>query len=283
LIQLNESQKQDCKNFILEVSNQYQALNTGMQRTPFLVRSETVDVIGVDGQLRPVSARTQLGVEGAIEFHLDSIRNYSPLQMLALLGHEFGHKVLFRGRFIEDNLPVENFQSGREFLDAIGQAIANFALESGFVGKYYGLGDQFDCRVQVRQDLPSMRMLGLTRRSFFNQYSFDRFESTIGIHPNDLFVEAVETWSTRIFLRATFHETNGCRFNESQGRWTQLELVRAKESDDRLPTSVDEVLVSQFYDHWNPLCEEKQTPLTIEYRQFKFTCRYLGTVADHLF
>lgn len=282
LIHLTVLQKKECKAFILETVNQYLALNSGDQRTQFLIRSEPLEVLGPDGKLRQVSARTPLGAEGPIEFHLDSIKNYSPAQTLALLGHEFGHKVLFRSRYIEDNLPTESFLSGRELLDSVGQALANFASTSGFVGKYYGISDQFDCRVQVRPDLPPSRIMGLTPRSFFEQNSFDRFESTIGTLPNDLYVEAGETWDTQIFLRATFHEEKGCKASGTQGRWTRLELVRTYENHGGA-TPEDEILVSDFRDLWNPLCEENRLPFKIDYGQFKFTCQYLGTVADQRF
>lgn len=267
---LTADQKLECRDFIVKVARQIIELNSRPEPTRFLLRDEPLWVKGPDGVARQVDARTQLGSEGEIEFFYPQIRNFAPAQLLTLITHEFGHKVSYEGRFVEDNAPTRAFSSGRALLDAAGFALTTFAEDQAIVGRYFRLFDSFSCTVTGVGG--SWGTQGASPRLFTERGDFDRFEAGIGIRPNDLVVWALEAPGIRLHFRAELREAHGCRIAETDGRGVKLAIVR-----ENTRHHSEEEVASQAIDGWNPVCESDPRPLKLEFGGYVFECAYAGS------
>ena len=71
---LNLQQKKFCSDYFLSIASEVLRLNQGLEKTLFVLREKSLEVIGPDGKPMMVAARTDLGSNGPIEFHRDSIK-----------------------------------------------------------------------------------------------------------------------------------------------------------------------------------------------------------------
>lgn len=277
--ELNPAQKDECRRFISETLKQILALNQNVPIPAFLLRDDPLLVEGPDGKPREVDARTPLGATGDIELNYPRVKFYSPLQMLTLITHECGHKVLFEGRNVEDNPPTAAFATGRMLLDSVGFAVATYAQQKGIIGSYFRLLDHFSCRIAGGAETPPMGSAGSTIRSFSSTQDFGRYETGIGIWPGNLDVFLIEPGFSEIHFRATIHEENSCSLTEPSVRWTRLELVRVYPSLDGQPGKPDEILTEKSIEQWNPVCDpdDSRRAMELGYGNFQFQCVFTGS------
>jgi hypothetical protein len=280
--ELDGQQRTDCRFFILQTMRQMIEMNLNQPMPAFLLRDEPLLVEGADGRMREVDARTQLGPLGDIELNYLRVKFYSPFQMLTLVTHEFGHKVLFEGRSVEDNQPTLSFATGRMLLDSVGRAMATYAQQRGVIGSYFKLLDHFSCQVRASAGSTPMGSSGFTGRNFANLQDFGRYETGIGIFPGNLDVFLIEPGFSEIHFKATIHEENSCSTTEASSRWTRLSLVRTYPSQMGRPTPPDEVLAEQTIDQWNPLCGDisVRKPMQLGYGGYLFECVYNGSTGS---
>src|SRR5437868_1359891 len=84
---LDQSQIDFCRQYFFEIVTQMMTLNQGISKTLFVLREGPILVTGPDGKPMPVAAQTQLGPQGEVEFHRDSIKLMPPAQVLFLIAH----------------------------------------------------------------------------------------------------------------------------------------------------------------------------------------------------
>jgi hypothetical protein len=233
--------------------------------------------------LRPVIAMTQQGPLGEILFQYDRIRALSPMEMLTVMGHEFGHKVEWekKGRYIDDNFPLGPFRfdgGGRFFLDTVGTAMARLAVERGIVPQTLGVQDRFSCEVD------DVQSFGTSLRLFRGE-SLKVYETGIGVLPADFSCRRKEADGSYLDFRVLIHEGNQCApATDKTDRYTRLELWRVsarREKGDAHATQ----LVSRLFPLRNPLCASAGTePLNLTYDdgrgRHSFEARYDGTVTS---
>jgi hypothetical protein len=276
---LNPEQKEECRSFITQTMRQILALN---ERTPIpliLLRDEPLFVEGTDGKTREVDARTQLGSAGDIELNYGRVKLYSPFQMLTIITHEFGHKVFFNGKVIEDNQVTPTFATGRMLLDNAGMAIATYAQKKGIIGSYFKLLDHFSCQIHSVPGANPMGASGFSSRTFSSQQVFGRYETGIGILPGNLDVYLIDSVTSEIHFRALIHEEASCSQEPTSRRWTKLSLVRTYSAVGDQTNKPEEILTEKTIDLWNPICDEKASrfPMELSYGNFKFECFYNGS------
>ncbi len=267
---LTREQQKDCGNFAQEVISQVIALNAPQSSTAFVLRNDSLMVEGPDGVSMPVAARTQLGKDGPIEFHRSSIEFLSPTLMLSLIAHEFGHKVKFSDRHIQDNLPIMSFSRGRDLLDAFGKAITYWAIRKGYVGSNFTLRDLFSC--EIHSSAGKFRVRVSSPRRFKGQ-DYEKYEITMGYNPTDPRIEVPELSGNTLLLRLHINESRSC-IDENPERRSRLEIIRL------IANSSTSELISKN-DFWgiNPICNPSKEPLTIEAAGFRFSCEYVGSEA----
>lgn len=268
--ELSPDQKTECRKFLVDTARQVLELNQIQPVTQFLLRDEPLRVIGPDGEERQVDARTPLGREGNIEFHYPAVRNFSPVQLLALMTHEFGHKVLFEGRYVEDNVPTATFAMGRALLDAVAFALTSFAQEERLVGTYFRLFDAFRCTISIASG-GTTGTQGGSPRLFEDHQNFDQFVTGIGVRPNDLQVWVIESAGSLLSFRAEIREAHGCHQGETEGRGVKIEIVRQRLGQQ------EEVVAAHQIDGWNPVCEESPRSLSLEFGSYRFECLFTGS------
>ena len=130
LANLSQDQISFCQNFIQTETSSYQSWAGANPQTTFSISDSPLSVTGIGGVPLSVVAMTGFGPTGSITVNRADGENLTTAQLVALIGHEFGHKVSFQGSYITDNDPIGPFTApggGRTFLNAVGAAIATFA------------------------------------------------------------------------------------------------------------------------------------------------------------
>lgn len=272
---LDSAQKDECKKFFFSTMNEMLKLSNG--RTVFLLRDEPLLVEDYDGQMREVPARTQIGPDGPVEFNFNHVRYYSPYQMISLMTHEFGHKVMFDNGHIDDNHSFGSFERGRFLLDSVGRALADYAVNRGLIGSYFKLYDHFECEVRVSADTPAFMSSGFSPRLFQQANVYEGYESGIGVRPNDFEVSVIESNEYMIQLRVQIHEQTGCSSTDDSSRWTKVELVRAKRWSPLSESSQNEVLYTELREKWNPICLKTPESMDVQHGSLGFHCIYSGS------
>lgn len=259
---LSETEKQFCHQFILDSIDALRNMNSGLTPVEFKIQTEPLLVPDKDGVLRPVKAATLLDSTSPILFHYDSIKNMVPKDLLALLIHEFGHKVTTSANsHVSDNDPIGPFANGRRLLDSIGIAFSSYAVSKNRVGEVYGLADYFSCKIYQGDYMhPSMPV---SLRYFPQKGNYDSFESGVGIFPTDLSQCYIENLKReRIALNFRIHEEFGCAQNQDESRrYTYAELMwypapGSHEQPKRLTAGLNA--------NWNPLCLQKPSEAPVE-------------------
>jgi hypothetical protein len=185
--------------------------------------------------------------------------------------HEFGHKSLYRGNYLEDNLPTRSFSLGRHLLDSASHALAVYAAEKNLIGRYFTLLDHFACNIQVGQT--TFGTIGSTQRLFFGD--FDHFDTGIGNRPTDFQIFLTESPGVKLFLRINIQERSACNSEDKNGRQTELKIVRMHEHSANV-TDQAEIIKSILLPGQNPVCEKTPSLLVIEADSLRFECQYLG-------
>lgn len=265
---LTPDQRQLCRAFILETASEIITLNLGRpsrSRVPFLLSMEPITVADPNGNLRPVSAATPLGPDGPITFHYDSVRMLSPMFILALIAHEFGHKATFRGEIIDDNPIIAAFDfpgGGRALLDAVGAGVAWYASTADFVGREFGVMDTFTCDVLETTSNMGLPAMGDSQRLFLSRDKLDAYETGIGFSPRQLPCNWRNDQATIISFQLKIHEDQGCSNKSSAkaSRYTTIETwiyhLAVKPGDTPPPPEkLREVQMKGF----NPICEADPT------------------------
>ncbi|MNJ96686.1 hypothetical protein D3C87_144160 [compost metagenome] len=266
---LSQEQTQFCRDFLLEVAPQILKLSLSEAKTPFALRDEALRVTGPDGHPMVVSARTELGPNGPIEFHRDSVKTMLPTQVLFLLAHEFQHKVIFRERSISDNENIPPFASGRDLLDNVASAIVKTAKRRGLIGTQFGIRDIFDCQVASGDSSFGAR---ISSSRLFSSEDLMSYTTSVGKNPTDGSIYIPESHKTSVGLRFEIHEPNNCG-KRAEERETFVQVVRL--TQDNFNTK-EEVLMFRHIRN-NPMCDKKYNGFTIEWSYLKFTCHYFGS------
>lgn len=245
-----------------------------LQRPPeipvdLILREEPLFVVGPDGNLMPVAARTALGASGAIEFHRPTLILYAPAQMVFLVVHEYLHKIPIAGSFRGDNEPLGPFDRGREFLDLMASEVQRLAQSQGRVGKDFLLIDYFLCEFDSEVSANSWNLKFFSLRSFLspdlNQYQSGFGEGRRGGQVSRPYKDGFLEFSVLI------HEPQACE-GQTKDRFTRLRITK-KYKDDR----PDEILTEKLLEEFNPFCGTEQKPLELEYERHKFSCAYEGS------
>ena len=291
LAHLTAAQRNKCHDVLIATQSQWLRLNQGENKTKFLLKEEPLLVPGPGGIPQKVDARTLLGPDGDIEFHRDSIKLYSPIQMMKLISHEFGHKLIFQEKSIGDDEPFPPFDTGREFLDAVAASLTNYAQNSGLIGSQFGLRDHFVCRIELNGfKVPSLN--STLRRTFDS--GFKRYETSLSKLPKDPLIAIGESSETNLVFQVVIHETQGCKKIENEPgvvsplRSTTLRILRSPARNKNLThnnrkSHVEEIiLVERVLEGFNPICEEKSPYFGLEYQNVSFKCRHDGTEVSTL-
>jgi hypothetical protein len=291
-VNLTESQKAFCREFIFSALPQILKLNRTAPVTPFSLTSFRLFVEDPFGNTRQVSAMTPLGVEGEIVFSREVVRLLSPRNLMSLMTHEFGHKVTLKsqGTPISDNQPVGPFDfpgGGRVLLDSVGEALAQAAVEKRLIGDSFGISDFFECRLQHMGTDLEFSSSGFSTRFFFQAQDYDAYETHIGYFPQDLRCEIQDRVSgDRLSLQMTIHEEAGCQFELDGKRWTKMSIFNV-EKDSGTQT----LLKEELYDAYNPMCsndfDNVNLPVYTEVdwhgKKYKFEVSYLNSVGRSSF
>lgn len=268
-LRLEPEQKVFCRSFFNAVAFDLVKLNQGTSKTLFVLRENPLLVEGPDGEPMMVAARTQLGPEGVVELHRESVKTMIPTQILFLLTHEFLHKVPFEGRYVTDNERVPEFVQGRHLIDAVASALVSVARKKGKIGTQFGVRDIFECQVHVND---SKIGVVISSSRLFNSEDLMSYQTSIGHHPMDGAIYVPETKNTNLQLRMMIVEPKNC--GGSTDRRITLEIVRAKKNSNGV--KLDEV-VSAYELAQNPMCPGSNSKFDIGYKNVHFFCGYFGS------
>jgi hypothetical protein len=278
---LTNQQRKECRDFVAQTMKQIIELNQNEPIPAFLLRAEPLLVRGVNGKAFEVDARTHLGPTGDVEVNYPRVRFYSPFQVFTLITHEFGHKVLFNGKYLEDNQVTASFSTGRKLLDSVARALAVYAQKQGIIGNTFKLLDFYSCRIRSRLGGAVLGSSGFSSRTFNETNSFNKYETGVGYQPGSFAVYLVEQQSFgEIHFRILIHEEAGCRGQEPSRRWTDLSLFKVEPSFPGVVRKPDQLLTSQRIDGWNPVCETATPvrPMSLNWNGTEFTCVFSGSM-----
>jgi hypothetical protein len=152
---LTERQRATCSEFLVDTIPGILALNAPERdpggKVPFgwQFPEDGPLLVLENGVERPVDAVADPGDMGGIVFSYDSVRRIAasadgPAQLMALMYHEMGHKVLFRGAFTGDVEMVDEL-TGRALHDAAGAAVAELARRLNILTATFQVADTFSC------------------------------------------------------------------------------------------------------------------------------------------
>jgi hypothetical protein len=276
---LTTEQKAECSKFILETGQQIIILNRRQPPTELLLVAEPLFVQNPNGSQRQVEAITNLGAEGNIKFHYASVKNFSPEKMFRLVAHEFGHKVSFENRFVDDNSATREFSSGRQLIDSVAAALAKYAINLGIISGQFVLQDEFECKISKAGAPPEIHGALAPRR--FIAGDFDQYDVRIGEHGNGRIATPESSSFIYLDLKLVVHERFGCKSKPEKGqRFVKLSVVRTHTKNGNSEPPPPELLAEELYEDYNPICEEKPKPMAIKYGQHLFECNYSGGMAS---
>ncbi len=267
---LSSAQIAFCRDYFLAVIPQILQLSQGPNRTLFVLRENPLTVIGPDQKPMIVAARTELGPNGPIELHRDSVKTLVPTQALFLIAHEFFHKVSFEGIYVADNGPIGPFDYGRDLLDAAAKYLVSLAVRTGRVGTQFGVQDIFNCEVHVGSATVGV---AVSSNRMYLTKDLSSYESGIGLPPTET-VYVPETENSSIVLRVRITEPNNCN-EQSSGRKTSLKILRKTVFHDR-PSQADALREIELTE--NPMCQKANPNFEISWEQIKFSCKYFGSI-----
>ena len=278
------SQREYCRHFITGAVEAMYHLTTDIPVTPITLTQDLIADADPLGHPRPVVAKTRLGSSGDIAFHYQDVSSLPPIALLALMGHEFGHKtkpVDFTD-YVGDNEAIGPFSlrefpggGGRALMDRVGAALATYAVRHDIIGEAFNQEDYFECKVREKSSPGSLVASGRNLRLFMGT-GFDYYETGIGNIPQDISCEIDDADSgIRLFYRVKIHEEHGCAppvpGEPALGRWSLLELWQIQPSLAGQVSSSDPTRVeSKLLAGWNPLCEKDPTlpVLSLEHTSF---------------
>ena len=272
--QLNTDQKSFCREYMLEILDQVITLNLEPKKVPFVLREDPLLVVGPDGKPMPVSARTELGSQGPIEFHLDSIKLMAPKDLLQLVAHEFQHKTTYKNNNPTDNDSIGPFQYGRFLIDSVASAIVKVAIDTGRIGTQFVLRDSFEC--VIRSGSSQFGMRASTQRWFFDS-SLTSYKTSLSELPTDPFIFVSETIDSKIVFQLNITDKNHCQnLNDPSLRQSRVALWRVFND----PQTPSQLISEQKFPGMNPLCEKVSPLFTADFQAIHFECKYYGTEAQ---
>ena len=272
-LQLSPQQQQFCRSYLLDILDQMLALNTESKKVSFVLREDPLLVIGPDGKPMPVSARTELGGAGPIEFHLDSIKLMAPKVLLQLISHEFQHKTIYMGNSPTDNDPLGPFQYGRQLIDSVADAIVKVSIKKGRVGTEFVLRDSFEC--EIRSGASQFGLRAATNRWFLDS-SLVNYKLSFSKLPSDPMIYVAETVSSKIVYQLEVLDSNHCAdLTKIKQRSSTIRLWRVFDN----PNMASVLLSKQVIEGMNPICEKTPPSFVADYQAFQFKCRYYGSSA----
>lgn len=112
-----------CRAFLQESVAQYTQLLANNPNQFFIVKRQALKDPISRGE---VAAITQSDAAAPIYFDSKKVSALTPEALFALLVHELGHKISFRGKLIDDRQGPEGYQTGRQFLDTVGVALFQY-------------------------------------------------------------------------------------------------------------------------------------------------------------
>ena len=270
---LTSPQKSFCHDYLLSILDQIVSMNVDPNKVDFVLRDETLLVIGPDGKPMPVSARTDLGPKGAIEFSLDAIKLMAPKTLLQLLAHEMQHKTIYAAKSPTDNDPIGPFANGRLLIDSAADALTSVALANGYIGKEFVLRDSFECLVSSGGSPIGMRLS--TSRWFFDD-SLTNYQLSLSKRPSDPQVSVIESIHSKIVFQLEVVDPKHCDSSVSaQSRYSRVSLWRVDDDPAKAPVRLSDQILSDE----NPLCDKSQRSFSASYGSNSFTCRYYGSSA----
>lgn len=273
LKELSSDQKDFCLQVFTESFTQFLILNLDTSKVKFILKEEQLLVYGPDGKPMPVAARTMLDKESPIEFHRDSIKYYSPYQTFLLIVHELGHKIIFRGKYIDDDTPIGPFASGRELLDAMAKSLALVAKKNGKIGSNFGLRDFFSCVTKFDNGFQTKTTTS-SARMFFSD-NFKKYQSGLGRNSSDSNISVIESNESQLIFKFLIEENNNCSISLTNSK-TTVEIIRVYEKHrNQTPRPDEQIEILELSQ--NPICEKEPTPLILSTRGVTFSCLYIGS------
>lgn len=271
--QLNYFQQKFCRDYLFEILDQMIALNIDPKKVPFVLREDPLLVIGPDGKPMPVSARTELGEAGPIEFHLDSIKLMAPKLLFHLISHEFQHKSTYRNHNPTDNDPLGPFPYGRDLIDAVAAAITKVAIKTSRIGSEFVLRDSFECK--IRSGSSQFGIRAATQRWFFDS-TLVNYKLSLSEQPSDPLIYVSDSVNSKIVYQLDVTDTKHCQnLSDPSMRQTRVALWRVFD-DPNVPSVL---LSEQKFPGINPLCEKVPPEFSADFQTIHFECRYYGSSA----
>ena len=273
---LSPEQIQVCRDFFFAVADQVLKLNQGTAKTLFVLKEETLLVIGPDGKPMPVAARTQLGPSGEVEFNRDAIKLMAPTQILFLMAHEFNHKSSYQGRYLTDNEPFGPFATGRELIDSVAASVVDAAKRKGKVGSQYGLRDSFECLVRVDGSRFGVRVS--SPRGFLTE-DLMSYETSLSRNPTDPILFVPESNDTNLVFKVVTSEPANCSDDAkfTALRHTDLFIIRQFQNLKSGSAQKDVEVARATLAGYNPMCEKVPTEFNLSFDKTRFNCRFFGT------
>ncbi|MBC7457872.1 MAG: hypothetical protein H7235_06310 [Bdellovibrionaceae bacterium] len=267
---LSPEQTNFCRQYFLTMVSDILKMNQGKDKTLFVLREEPLKVVGPDGKPMMVAARTDLGPNGPIEFHRDSVKTLLPTQVLFLITHEFQHKSYFNGSFITDNDPIGPFVIGRDLIDSAAESIVALARRNGKVGTQFGIRDIFDCIANTGVSQLGAR---ISSSRLFQNSDLMTYNTSFSKNPTDGSIFLPETNDSSLILRFDISEPNNCG-DPNLLRNTKVQIIRSIRFVDG---SIQENIISEKRMASNPMCPNTDPKIEISSDLVSFSCRYFGS------
>ena len=267
---LSPDQTKFCRQYFLSLISDILKISQGKDKTLFVLREEPLKVIGPDGKPMMVAARTDLGPNGPIEFHRDSVKTLLPTQVLFLITHEFQHKSYFNGSFITDNDPIGPFVIGRDLIDSAAESVVALARRNGKVGAQFGIRDIFDCIANTGVSQLGAR---ISSSRLFMTSDLMTYNTSFSKNPTDGSIFLPETNDSSLVLRFDISEPNNCG-DPNLLRNTKVQIIRSIRLADG---STQENIISEKQMASNPMCPNTDPRIEISSDLVNFSCRYFGS------
>jgi hypothetical protein len=234
---LNEPQRQLCIKTLLQNREAMMLMTAPDANVRVQWSNEDLNVFYEDGSTRPVDGIAERR-QRLITLNHDKFKSMSRLQRMALLTHELFHLIPVDGKYIDDEPEVGPFATGRDYLDALGVAVAKTAFDLDVPDEFRDISrvSRADRLFWLGTSFGGMRAFGgqAEDRLLDGAYSTAELEATLGFGPLKIgfMADYDRASATKAFRIEEYREIYSAVLGYSfrpvgsfLSRWNELQMV----------------------------------------------------------
>ncbi len=236
----------------------------------------------INGSRKEADAYTSHKPDSPIIYNYLRVREFEYKDLILITYHELGHKVKFRGKYLNDDAVVDGLGTERDLLNAAGYALYRYAWRNKIIdyqkGQYTNpKKDHFNCEItdsdndsrvisefvtkQPKVYFPGRRAYN-TGIGIGKSYGYEITEVTSQFFPGE-----------RVYFSLRVHEEDSCKNIGSYDNRSVKMMLTSRVVGEK------DLIKVEPYDP-DSFCKKNPTFFKISYHNLTISCLYLGYYLD---